>query len=425
MRRRNFGRLMLAVIMAGALTIGVTSGLALPGGLAGTNMQASGFAPCTWNSPGPPPVSSCPVAQRTAVVEATCDPAGESTLAITRSGFVFGAYNGTYEETLTATLGPQTGPPAPAFQPFAWSGVQAGTVGFKTGLIRSLVASFTITAYDGTVIAGEKTLADDLANTGVCVKVDGDVPPSAVFTQPAYGYFYLLNAQVLRYTATITPPGGPALPVSGDAEAYLGNSFGLCCDGATSITDTVGTVISSQGHLAQGFGTIHSAVGTTTATATPTGVDVEVSPAPGLQLMFDNVTAEGETSVTALQSIPPLPAGFQVGDPPMFYEISTTASFSGGVRVCAPYGSVPAGTTPRLLHYADAAWVDITTDFDPDTRIVCGSTTSLSPFAAVFAASEPAYKDECENGGWKTFAAPAFKNQGDCVSFVQAKPKQP
>jgi hypothetical protein len=25
---------------------------------------------------------------------------------------------------------------------------------------------------------------------------------------------------------------------------------------------------------------------------------------------------------------------------------------------------------------------------------------------------------ECKNGGWKTFTNPAFKNQGDCVSFV-------
>jgi hypothetical protein len=25
---------------------------------------------------------------------------------------------------------------------------------------------------------------------------------------------------------------------------------------------------------------------------------------------------------------------------------------------------------------------------------------------------------QCKNGGWKTFTSPAFKNQGDCVSFV-------
>jgi hypothetical protein len=30
----------------------------------------------------------------------------------------------------------------------------------------------------------------------------------------------------------------------------------------------------------------------------------------------------------------------------------------------------------------------------------------------------PTSKDDCKNGGWKNFSSPAFKNQGDCVSFV-------
>ena len=33
----------------------------------------------------------------------------------------------------------------------------------------------------------------------------------------------------------------------------------------------------------------------------------------------------------------------------------------------------------------------------------------------------PASKDECKNGGWETFNDPAFKNQGDCVSYVNAQ----
>jgi hypothetical protein len=33
----------------------------------------------------------------------------------------------------------------------------------------------------------------------------------------------------------------------------------------------------------------------------------------------------------------------------------------------------------------------------------------------------PASKDECKNGGWETFTSPAFKNQGDCVSFVASQ----
>jgi hypothetical protein len=32
--------------------------------------------------------------------------------------------------------------------------------------------------------------------------------------------------------------------------------------------------------------------------------------------------------------------------------------------------------------------------------------------------SAPTNKDQCKNGGWKTFDSPAFKNQGDCIQFV-------
>ena len=35
----------------------------------------------------------------------------------------------------------------------------------------------------------------------------------------------------------------------------------------------------------------------------------------------------------------------------------------------------------------------------------------------------PTSKDQCKNGGWKTFGV--FKNQGDCVSFVATGGKNP
>jgi hypothetical protein len=38
-------------------------------------------------------------------------------------------------------------------------------------------------------------------------------------------------------------------------------------------------------------------------------------------------------------------------------------------------------------------------------------------------AAMPATKDECGNGGWRSFGA--FKNQGDCVSFVATGGKSP
>ena len=31
----------------------------------------------------------------------------------------------------------------------------------------------------------------------------------------------------------------------------------------------------------------------------------------------------------------------------------------------------------------------------------------------------PGAASECKNGGWKRFTNPSFKNQGECVSFVE------
>ena len=37
----------------------------------------------------------------------------------------------------------------------------------------------------------------------------------------------------------------------------------------------------------------------------------------------------------------------------------------------------------------------------------------------------PTNKEQCKKGGWKTFTNPAFKNQGDCVSFVTSRKPRP
>ena len=37
----------------------------------------------------------------------------------------------------------------------------------------------------------------------------------------------------------------------------------------------------------------------------------------------------------------------------------------------------------------------------------------------------PTSRDSCKNGGWMTFTNPAFKNQGDCVSYVATQGGNP
>jgi Tol biopolymer transport system component len=119
---------------------------------------------------------------------------------------------------------------------------------------------------------------------------------------------------------------------------------------------------------------------------TPAGSNVEavpVDPATGetpVALSFAAITTPGNTSVTYTETAPPLPAGFLVGS--RYVDITTTAVFSGTITVCVEYDptTTPDPAALQLLHYEGGAWVNITTGFDAVAHVVCGQTTSLSPF---------------------------------------------
>jgi len=130
---------------------------------------------------------------------------------------------------------------------------------------------------------------------------------------------------------------------------------------------------------------------------TPPGGDVPVTPTdpttgetPGT-ITFGGVTAGGTTTITSSQSGQPPPTGFKMGNPPTYYEISTTAEYSGSVQVCITYedGDFRNEKNLRLMHNTDTngdgvgdTWVDVTDEGYPDTvnNKVCGTTDSLSPF---------------------------------------------
>ena len=104
-------------------------------------------------------------------------------------------------------------------------------------------------------------------------------------------------------------------------------------------------------------------------------------------LTFGSVTGAGETTVNVIDpltdpdAVPP-PSGFTLGDSPIYYEIETTASFTGPVEVCFNYTGIDLGAgTPRLFHFVGGVWTDITTSLDEANHIICGVTTSFSPFA--------------------------------------------
>ena len=99
-------------------------------------------------------------------------------------------------------------------------------------------------------------------------------------------------------------------------------------------------------------------------------------------LTFESVTQAGDTSVTTSSAGPTPPEGFSLGDPPTYFNISTTAVFSGPVNVCISYAGIGFvnETSLQLLHFDGTSWVDTTTSLDTLNDVICGSVSSLSPF---------------------------------------------
>jgi hypothetical protein len=123
--------------------------------------------------------------------------------------------------------------------------------------------------------------------------------------------------------------------------------------------------------------------------ATPSGSDVSVSPidpATSLSpvtLTFGFVATGGQTSVTTTSQGTPPPLGFKLGSPPVYYELSTTATYSGAITVCFSYSEINLAKPANLKLFhgnPGGTWTDVTTSNNTATRVICGSVTSLSPF---------------------------------------------
>jgi hypothetical protein len=107
------------------------------------------------------------------LTSANCNPAGTSTFSYAVSGPAAGPYPGTFTETGTVTMSPQTIP---------------GGFSNPSGLLTSWTVSFSITSPTGTV-TGTKTLPAGTTGVGICTTA----------AQSPVG--------VEQYSANVVPPG--------------------------------------------------------------------------------------------------------------------------------------------------------------------------------------------------------------------------
>jgi len=123
------------------------------------------------------------------------------------------------------------------------------------------------------------------------------------------------------------------------------------------------------------------------AGVTPVGTNVEVTPAgvSDVTITFSGVATGGITTATVSQELgggQPTPSGFQLSSSPTYYDLSTGAKTTGPIEVCLPYEpwAYADPSLVRLLHWNGSRWDDVTTSLDQVNDVVCGTTTSLSPF---------------------------------------------
>ena len=119
--------------------------------------------------------------------------------------------------------------------------------------------------------------------------------------------------------------------------------------------------------------------------------DPIVNPAAVI-LVFDDVTGSGVTTVTITEAGPPPDGGLRLGNPPTYFDLETTATFTGAVEVCIDYSGLSFGGPASglsLRHRVGNIWEDATVSNDTVTMIICASVTSFSFFAIFEAVPVP------------------------------------
>jgi hypothetical protein len=92
------------------------------------------------------------------------------------------------------------------------------------------------------------------------------------------------------------------------------------------------------------------------------------------------------------------------GDGTATYTFTAATIAAGGNQVAVPTGTI--SSVDVLIDVQGSADLSNIT-FNGQTEVPVPVTGS------------PASKDQCKHGGWKSFSSPTFKNQGQCISWVE------
>lgn len=105
--------------------------------------------------------------------------------------------------------------------------------------------------------------------------------------------------------------------------------------------------------------------------------------ADGASLTFARVTTAGASTLVTGASGPPPPPGVALGKPATYYDVATTADFTGSVQVCFNYGQRPVSSPEKdlkLFSFDGGHWTDVTTSLNRGANVICGEVNRLSTF---------------------------------------------
>jgi YVTN family beta-propeller protein len=211
-------------------------------------------------------------------------------------------------------------------------------------------------------------------------------PPRVLFIRqgytPAAGFATLSAGGVASVTVTNPGSGYGQPPAVG---FVCGNAPASCGAGVVSFDPGNDTKIASAplaGADVQGLAVARTPTPNTPPSNPPNSpVTVSLSNAPITVNFPSGITQAGFTGAAISSIGPSLMPNFQLSNPSVYYDIFTTAVYPAGssIQVCI----IAQGVTPnsKLMHFVGGSWVDVTTSVTPPT--ICGTDTSLSPFAVV------------------------------------------
>jgi len=233
----------------------------------------------------------------------------------------------------------------------------------------------TLTVVDDDGGAGVDTLTLAVTNVAPAVYAGPDQTVDVGNTVTFAGSF---SDPGLADTHTITWDFGDSI---GSATGSLTPTYTYATVGTYTVTLTV---TDDDGGV--GVDTLTVTVLTLHNTQTGSNVSVElVDPSTGIPvtLTFAQVNVAGDTAVSTSDSGPFIPTQLKLGNPPVYFDFTTDAQYQGSITICIDYTNMSFGKEDNLelRHWDGNGWADVTTELTTESDKICGTVSTLSPFA--------------------------------------------